>query len=59
MRPPKDIETAMKEDGVGIEYFYCACLPDDWPRIKKKYALIEKHPLEPHLCIGYELRLET
>ena len=43
-------------DFVGVEYLYGACMPEEWPLVKKKYDIIEKHPLEPHLCVGYEIR---
>jgi ribosomal protein S18 acetylase RimI-like enzyme len=56
MKPPEDVRERMMGDYVGVEYLYCACMPDEWPLIKKKYGIIEKHPLEPHLCIGYEVR---
>ena len=56
MKPPKDIEKTMKEKFIGIEYIYACCLPEEWPLIKEKNEIIEKHPLEPHLCIGYEIR---
>ena len=44
------------KDFIGAEYIYGACLPEEWPLVKKKYDIIEKHPLEAHLCIGYEVR---
>lgn len=56
MRAPQDIIDRMRQDGIGIEYFYCACLPEEWPLAKQKYDVIQKHPLEPHLCVGYEKR---
>ena len=46
----------MANDLIGIEYLYGVCMPEEWPEIKKKYEVIEKHPFEPHLCIGYEVR---
>jgi hypothetical protein len=46
----------MIESNIGVEYLYCACMPDQWAEVKKRFEVIEKHPLEPHLCIGYELR---
>lgn len=55
-KPPNDIADILLRDRVGIEYLYGVCLPEEWPLVKKKYEIIEKHPLEPHLCIGYELR---
>jgi ribosomal protein S18 acetylase RimI-like enzyme len=41
---------------VAVEYLYCACLPEEWPLIQQEYEVISKHPLEPHLAIGYEIR---
>ena len=55
-KPPKDIEQDLLQEQVGVEYIYGACMPEEWPRIKKQYDIIEKHPLEPHLCVGYEIR---
>ncbi|MBX7256214.1 MAG: GNAT family N-acetyltransferase [Candidatus Hydrogenedentes bacterium] len=56
MRPPEDVKKLLGETYIGIEYIYCACLPEEWPLIKEKHDIITKHPLEPHLCIGYEVR---
>ncbi|MBI4556759.1 MAG: GNAT family N-acetyltransferase [Candidatus Hydrogenedentes bacterium] len=56
MKPPQEIEGIMRQDYVGVEYLYCACLPEEWPLVKQKFQILEKHPLEPHLCIGYEIR---
>jgi len=56
MKPPKEIADAMKRACVGVEYLYCACLPEEWPVVKSQYEIVEDHPLEPHLCVGYELR---
>ena len=44
---------------VGIEYLYCACVPEEWPLVQEKYEIIDRHPLEPHLCVGFELRFDT
>ncbi len=54
--PPKLIAEEVFKGGVGIEYIYGVCMPEDWPRVKKEHEIITKHPLEPHLCIGYEVR---
>ena len=54
-KSPKDINNRLLQGGVALEYLYGACTPEEWPRIKKDYDIIEKHPLEPHLCIGYEI----
>ena len=56
IKAPHDVTERMQQDLVGIEYLYCACVPEEWPLIKKKYEVIERPPLEPHLCIGYEAR---
>lgn len=56
IKPPRDVSDILMKDFVGIEYLYCACVPEEWPLVKEKYEVITKHPLEPHLCIGYELR---
>ena len=56
IRSPQTVTDFMMGDRVAVEYLYCACLPEEWPLAKKKYEIIEKHPLEPHLCIGYEIR---
>jgi ribosomal protein S18 acetylase RimI-like enzyme len=56
MKAPKDVSDALLKDCIGIEYLYCAALPEEWPLIKQKYEILQKHPLEPHLCIGYERR---
>ena len=53
---PQEVTDLMIKDFIGVEYLYGACIPEEWPLIKKQYDIIEKHPLEPHLCIGYELR---
>lgn len=55
-RPPKEVEEIMGKTTIGIEYLYCACLPEEWPRIRDQHEILDKHPLEPHLCIGYEIR---
>jgi hypothetical protein len=31
-------------------------MPDEWPLVKQKYDIIQKLPLEPHLCVGFEIR---
>ena len=55
-KAPKDLNDRFLEDRVGLEYLYGACMPEEWPRVKKDYDVVTKHPLEPHLCIGYEIR---
>lgn len=56
IRPTEEMKDLLGRTTVGIEYLYCACLPEEWPNVKARYEVIEKHPLEPHLCIGYEIR---
>lgn len=56
MQPPKDVADRLMQDNVGIEYVYAVCMPEEWPSVKKKYEILDRHPLEPHLCIGYEVR---
>lgn len=56
IKPPQPVVDFMMQDAVGTEYLYCACLPEEWPLVKQKYEVIEKHPLEPHLCVGFETR---
>lgn len=56
MRAPEEVKDVVGRNYIGIEYLYCACLPEEWPLVKEKYDIVTKHPLEPHLCIGYEIR---
>jgi len=56
IKPSKEIEDLLRRDLVGCEYIYGACLVEVYPDIKKRYEVIEHHPLEPHLCVGYEIR---
>lgn len=56
MKPPEDVSRLIGKEYIGIEYLYCCCLPEEWPLVKQKFKIIEKPPLEPHLCIGYEIR---
>lgn len=56
VKAPKEVNDLMGKDYIGVEYLYCACLPDEWPLVKEKYEVIERAPLEPHLCVGYEIR---
>jgi ribosomal protein S18 acetylase RimI-like enzyme len=55
-KPPQAISDELMQERVGIEYLYGVCVPEEWPLVKQKYDIITKHPLEPHLCIGYEVR---
>ncbi len=56
IKPPQEIADIMMKDVVGIEYLYCACMPEEWPLVQQKFDIIRKPALEPHLCVGYELR---
>lgn len=56
LRPPKEVADLLMKDQVGVEYLYGACVPEEWPLVKQKYDIVTKHPLEPHLCVGYEIR---
>ena len=55
-KPPQDIQDRMMQDYVGVEYLYGACVPEEWPLVQEKYEILRKHPLEPHLCAGFDLR---
>lgn len=56
MKAPKPIADQLLDSGIGVEYIYCACMPENWANIKQTHEIIEKPPLEPHLCVGYEVR---
>ena len=56
IRAPKEVSQFMAGHFVGVEYLYCLCLPEEWPLVKKKFEVLTNHPLEPHLCVGYEIR---
>ncbi len=56
MRAPKEVSDVLSKDYIGVEYIYGACLPEEWPLVKEKFDILTKHPLEPHLCVGYEIR---
>jgi ribosomal protein S18 acetylase RimI-like enzyme len=56
IKPSKAIKTLLERDFIGCEYIYGACVPEIFDEVKRKYEVIERHPLEPHLCIGYEVR---
>jgi ribosomal protein S18 acetylase RimI-like enzyme len=55
-RPPKSVADLLLAQRVGIEYCYGVCLPEDWPLVQKDYDVITRHPLEPHLCVGFQIR---
>ena len=56
IKAPQAVTDLMMQDVVGVEYLYCACMPEEWAQVKEKYEVMEMHPLEPHLCVGFEIR---
>lgn len=56
MKPTQAMKDLLGERQIGIEYVYGVCLPEEWPLVKERYEVLQKHPLEPHLCVGYEVR---
>jgi len=55
-KPPPEIEQMLKDEYVGCEHIYGACVPDVWNEVQRKFDVITRHPLEPHLCVGFEMR---
>jgi len=55
-KPPQAIQDELMKDCVGVEYLYGACVPEEWPLVQEKYDIITKPPLEPHLCVGFDVR---
>ncbi len=55
-KPPQTIQDELMKDCVGVEYLYGACVPEEWPLVQEKYDIITKPPLEPHLCVGFDVR---
>lgn len=55
-KPPQALQDEFMKDCVGVEYLYGACVPEEWPLVQEKYDIIKKHPLEPHLCAGFDVR---
>jgi ribosomal protein S18 acetylase RimI-like enzyme len=55
-KPTQEVADRLMEDCIGVEYLYGACLPEEWPLVQEKYEILRKHPLEPHLCVGFGLR---
>ena len=55
MKAPQSVADSMLDVGVGIEYIYGVCRPEDWTTVKKQQEILKDHPLEPKLCIGYEI----
>ncbi len=56
MKAPTETVSAFAAENVGIEHIYGVCSPEDWPEVKRRYEIITQHPLEPHLCVGFEIR---
>lgn len=56
MQTPDAVKDLLGRTRIAVEYLYCACLPEEWPLIQQEYEIITKAPLEPHLCVGYEIR---
>lgn len=55
-KPPEAVTALVEQDRVGLEYCYGVCMPEEWPLVQQKYDIITRHPLEPHLCVGFETR---
>jgi ribosomal protein S18 acetylase RimI-like enzyme len=56
LKPPAITEVALASMKIGVEYVYGVCAPEDWPRIQADAEILTQHPLEPHLCVGFEIR---
>lgn len=56
IKPSEQVKRLLERDYIGCEYIYGACVPEIFDEVKRRYEVIERHPLEPHLCVGYELR---
>jgi hypothetical protein len=56
MRAPQVVTDLLSAGNIGVEYIYAVCLPEEWPLVREKYEVLEEHPLEPHLCVGFEVR---
>ncbi len=56
MKAPAPVAECLDPKVVGIEYLYGVCLPEQWPHVQEQYEIITRPPLEPHLCVGYEIR---
>jgi len=55
-KPTPEIQNMLEDDLIGCEYIYGACIPDVWNEVKEKYEVLTRHPLEPHLCVGFEMK---
>ncbi len=56
IKPSRKIKELLERDFVGCEYIYGACVPEIFDEVRRRYEVIKRPPLEPHLCIGYEIR---
>ena len=56
VKPPQPVSDFLTQSSVGVEYLYCACTVEQWPLVKEQFDVLNRPPLEPHLCIGYETR---
>jgi ribosomal protein S18 acetylase RimI-like enzyme len=54
--PPSELAQSFQQQGILVEYLYGMCSPAEWPRIQREYRVITEKPLEPRLCIGFEIR---
>ncbi len=55
-KPPKDIANIFAQKGIALDHLYGGCLPEEWPNVQQEFEIITKHPQEPHLCVGFEIR---
>jgi ribosomal protein S18 acetylase RimI-like enzyme len=56
IKPSRKIKELLERDFVGCEYIYGACVPEIFDEVGRRYEVIKRHPLEPHLCVGHEIR---
>ena len=56
IKAPAPVAECLDPNIVGIEYLYCVCMPEQWAHVQEQYEIITRPPLEPHLCVGYEIR---
>lgn len=56
MKAPQSFAGELLKLNIAVEYMYCACLIEEWPLVKEHCEVLYKHPLEPHLCVGFEVR---
>ena len=55
-RAPQAVADILGVARIGVEYIYGCCTVEDWPTIKSDYDIVCDPPLEPRLCVGFELR---